>query len=209
MKSFGNLIRARRLVARLRDDTRGLAATEFAMIIPLMLVMFFGTVEICSGVAVDRKVTLVSRTLSDLISQYSNSAALADSDLQNAFSAAYGIITPYDVTPVKATITQIYVNAAATTAKVQWSKSATVSQSGSTVTATLGASSYSQGQALTIPTGLMVGDTYLILSEVSYTYVPTVGYILAKSGITMSDQTYTRPRQLTCIPYPTTGCTKY
>ena len=38
------------------NDCRGNAAIEFAMIVPLMLVMFFGTVEFSSGVAVDRKV---------------------------------------------------------------------------------------------------------------------------------------------------------
>ena len=44
------------------------------MIVPIMLVMFFGTVEISSGVAVDRKVRLVARTLSDLTSQSSSVA---------------------------------------------------------------------------------------------------------------------------------------
>ena len=34
-----------------------------------MLVLFFGTLEFSSGVAVDRKVTLVARTLSDLTTQ--------------------------------------------------------------------------------------------------------------------------------------------
>ena len=46
-----------------------IAAIEFALIVPLMLVLFFGTVEFSSGVAVDRKVTLMARTLSDLTSQ--------------------------------------------------------------------------------------------------------------------------------------------
>ena len=46
-------------------DRSGIAATEFAIIVPLMLVMFFGTVEFSSGVAVDRKVTLMARTLSE------------------------------------------------------------------------------------------------------------------------------------------------
>ena len=50
-------------------DKRALAATEFAVIVPLMLVMFFGTVEFSSAVAIDRKVTLIARTLSDLTSQ--------------------------------------------------------------------------------------------------------------------------------------------
>ena len=53
----------------LSADRRGIAAIEFAVIVPLMLVMFFGTVEFSSGVAVDRKVTLMARTLSDLTSQ--------------------------------------------------------------------------------------------------------------------------------------------
>ena len=40
-------------------------------IVPIMLTLFFGVVEFSSGVAVDRKVTLVARTLSDLTSQSS------------------------------------------------------------------------------------------------------------------------------------------
>ena len=59
-------------------DRSGIAATEFAVIVPIMLVMFFGTVEFSSGVAVDRKVTLMARTLSDLTSQ---STAVDDTDL--------------------------------------------------------------------------------------------------------------------------------
>jgi Flp pilus assembly protein TadG len=54
---------------RLRRDRRGLAAVEFALVVPLMLVLFFGALEFSSGVAVDRKVTLVARTLSDLTTQ--------------------------------------------------------------------------------------------------------------------------------------------
>ena len=61
-------------------DCRGIAATEFAVIVPVMLVMFFGTVEFSSGVAVDRKVTLVARTLSDLTSQTPISALKRPTD---------------------------------------------------------------------------------------------------------------------------------
>ena len=62
-------LRIRRTAARMLVDRSGIAATEFAVIVPVMLVMFFGTVEFSSGVAVDRKVTLMARTLSDLTSQ--------------------------------------------------------------------------------------------------------------------------------------------
>ena len=57
-----------------------------------------------------------------------------------------------------------------------------------------------------IPTALKVAGTYLIYSEVSYLYTPTIGYVMAKAGITLSDFTYTRPRQSTCVLYNTTVC---
>ena len=59
-----------------------------------------------------------------------------------------------------------------------------------------------RGNPVAIPTALQVGGTYLIYSEVSYSMCPTVGYVMTKS-ITLSDLTYTRPRQSTCVIYPT------
>src|SRR4051794_4463699 len=112
-------LRVRRAVASLRDDCRGIAATEFAMIVPLMLTMFFGVVEFSSGVAVDRKVTLVARTLSDLASQ---STSLTDTDFSNFFAASIGILTPYSASPTQATLTELYVDPATHKARVQWSK---------------------------------------------------------------------------------------
>src|SRR5579864_1005722 len=85
-------LRARRSVLDLIGDKRGVAATEFAVIVPIMLVMFFGTVEFCSGIAVDRKVTLMARTLSDLTSQ---STSVADADMASFFLVANNIIWPY------------------------------------------------------------------------------------------------------------------
>src|ERR1700710_1385991 len=111
--------RLRRSAAELSQDCRGVAATEFVMIVPLMLTMLFGMVEFSSGVAVDRKVTLVARTLSDLTSQ---STTVADTDLTNFFAAATGILTPYSATPTKSTITELYVDPATSKARVQWSK---------------------------------------------------------------------------------------
>ncbi len=188
-------LRGRRTAAALLHDRSGLAATEFAVIVPIMLVMFFGTVEMCSGIAVDRKVTLVARTLSDLTSQ---SDTVDDTALKNFFAASYGILTPYSASPTNAMITEIYVNAQSV-AKVQWSKAATVAPTSGATTVTLTASSHSQGQVITLPTALATAGTYLILSEVSYLYTPGVGYVMSKAGVTLTDKSYTRPRQSTCV----------
>jgi Flp pilus assembly protein TadG len=198
----------RRLAAFLRDR-RGVAAIEFAIFLPMMLLLFFGTVEFCSAVAIDRKVTLAARTLSDLTSQqpqsangntHNNVAVIVDSDLQNNFSSSIGIMASYDPSPTRATVSEVYVDNTGI-ATVQWSKAATVASGAST--ATLTASSRNAGDNVTaiIPTQLLVHKTYLIFSEISYTYIPTVGWVLAKTGISLSDVSYTRPRQALCITY--------
>lgn len=194
--------RARLLLSRLRADRRGVAATEFAVILPVMLLMFLATVEVTSGIAVDRKVTLVARTLSDLVSQ---ATTVSDNDLKNVFAASYGVMTPYSATPATATITEIFVDKDKI-AKVQWSKSGTVTQSGSSATAALATSTRSKGDTITIPDGLKVANTYLILSEVSYLYQPTIGYLVPKAGLNLTDVSYTRPRQSLCVLYNTTIC---
>jgi Flp pilus assembly protein TadG len=185
----GLWLRVRRSALDLSRDRRGIAATEFAIIVPMMLVMFFGTQEFSSGVAVDRKVTLMARTLSDLTSQ---NISVTDTQLTNFFAAATGIMTPYPSTPTQSTISELYIDPTTKAARVQWSQGSAPRGAGTTVA---------------IPTALQVGGTYLIYSEVSYLYVPTVGYIMAKAGINLSDFSYTRPRQSTCVMYKTAVCT--
>jgi Flp pilus assembly protein TadG len=188
-------------------DRRGLAAVEFALIVPLMLMMFFGVVEFSSGVAVDRKVTLVSRTLSDLTSQAPSAvpqaiyAIVTDNYLQNVFSASISIFQPYSATPTNATVSEIYidVNGKAT---IQWSEAATISSDTATQ-ATLATSLHKPGDVVTtsVPPTLLTPHTYLIWSEVSYLYTPTVGYQMA--AVTLRDVAFTRPRQVVCLIYPT------
>jgi Flp pilus assembly protein TadG len=177
-------LRVRRTMHDLCGDASGIAAVEFAMVVPLMLVLFFGTVEFSSALAIDRKVTIMARTLSDLVSQ---NIAITDAQLTNIFNAGTGVMTPYSSTPVKSTITELYVDPTTKIAKVQWSSGAAPRGAGTTVA---------------IPAALQVGDTYLIFSEVSYKYVPSIGYVMAKGGIDMSDYTYTRPRQSKCVDHP-------
>ncbi len=213
MKTISGMrLRARHSVVKMLADCRGIAATEFAVIVPIMLVLFFGTVEFSSGVAVDRKVTMIARTLSDLTSQAAPSSSSAstvnDTYLQNVFTASIAILDPYSPTPVKATLSEIYVDSS-NVATIQWSKAATIASGASQ--ATLTASSRSAGDNVTsmVPPALLVKQTYLIFSEASYLYVPTIGYVMAKSGVNLSDVAYTRPRQSVCVIYnnaPASNC---
>jgi Flp pilus assembly protein TadG len=177
-------LRTRPLKAAWCENTGGFAAVEFALIIPIMLVLLFGTVEISNGVAVYRKVTLMAHTLSDLASQ---SVSVQDSDLTNFFAASTGIMTPYSTTPISQTITEIWINPTLQ-ARVQWSS---------------GAAAQAAGTVVTVPAKLAIANTYVIYSQVSYLYTPAVGYVMSKAGVTLSDFAYSRPRQSTCVLYDT------
>jgi Flp pilus assembly protein TadG len=183
-------LRMRRRAFELPGNNSGVAAIEFAMIIPLMAMMLVGTNEFSAGVAVDRKVTLMARTLSDLTSQ---NTSVTDTQFTNFFNASKAIMTPYASTPVEGTITELYVNPTTMKARVQWST---------------GAHALSAGDIVDIPDALKIAGTYLILSEVKYKYVPSIAWFINKvDGITLSDISYTRPRQGLCVMYNTTVCT--
>jgi hypothetical protein len=133
----------------------------------------------------------MARTLSDLTSQ---NTTVTDAQLTNFFTASKAIMTPYDSSPVQGTITELWINPTTLKARVQWSK---------------GVDPRSAGDIVEIPDALKIGDTYLILSEVKYKYVPSVAWFINKvNGITLTDLSYTRPRQALCVMYNTTACSK-
>ncbi|MBU6463052.1 MAG: pilus assembly protein [Bradyrhizobium sp.] len=193
IRSPGKVLRhARRLAVRSLKDRRGVAAVEFAFIAPIMLVAFFGTVEFTAAISIKRNVTNMARTMSDLTSQ---AAVVTDSDFANFFAASTGIMMPYSATPISMTVSLLYADPVSNQVHVEWSKGYN--------TAPLAA-----GQ-ITVPAGLISRDAnnnilpfqYLIYSHVSYAYTnPTL--VVLKSTITLSDDAYTRPRQTTCVFYP-------
>jgi len=190
-------------VRGLLNDRSGLAAVEFAMIFPIMVVLYFGVVEFSSAIAVDRKATQVARTLSDLTSQ---SMTVADTDIKNFGEAAKAIMTPYPPSPLVSSITEVYIDKVSGVARVQWSKGLTIGPTGDVSIAA--AAPHNAGDVVTLPLSLVAAKgTFVIWSEVSYRYVPTIGYFMAKTGIPFSDTAYTRPRQVLCVLYPTAGLT--
>ena len=205
MKPFalsGLVARLRVLAARLARDNRGVAAIEFAVIAPLMLLMFFGTVEFSNGVAVDRKVSVMAQSLADLTSRYT---AVTDTDVTNFFAAGNAIMTPYSTThsatALRATIVELYIDPTNGSGRVQWSRGDEA------------ASLYPTATIISVPTGLVARDVsnniiagqYLILADVKYLYVPVVGYVMATAGVTLTAVAYMRPRLSQCVLLNTTS----
>lgn len=175
--------------ARAMRDTRGAGAIEMGIIAPAILSIVLGTAELASGVAVDRKVTITARSLSDLVAQ---STTISDSDMTNIFNAASSILTPYSTSPLKAKVTAVSIDASLN-ATVAWGSS-------------LNTTARSVGSTVTIPTGLKIANTQMIWAEVSYDFTPPVTRFLTGT-VTLSDQFFARPRQSTTICRPPTVTT--
>src|SRR5262245_27623014 len=154
------------LIGRFVRDRRANAAIEFSFIVPLMIGMFFATVEFSSAVAAKGKVTLVTRTLSDLVSQ---SSTVSDLDLTNFNTTGKAIMNPLPLAQLKTRVSEIYIDPATLSGKVIWSKGSGMLDLGANTT-------------IAVPTALQVGGTYLIYSEVDYKYIPAVGYVTDKAG---------------------------
>lgn len=173
---------------RLMRDTSGVAGVEFAVILPIALVLFFGAIEVSTGVAVDRKVIILTRTLSDLISR---AQTITDVDISNAFNISSAVMAPYSNGPVKAKISQIYIDPNTSQPKLIWSKGYNVAANAC-------------GATISLPSGLAIGGTYLIMSEVSYDYTPVAGMsggVFSPPTFHLSDRTFTRPRQTDSVSY--------
>jgi Flp pilus assembly protein TadG len=188
--------RAHRLAVRLLKDRRGVAAIEFAFIAPLLVVMFFGTVEYTGAIAIKRKVTTMARTVSDLTSQ---AAVVTDTDLANFFAASSGIMMPYSATPIAMTVSVLYVDPSSGQVRVEWSKGYNTAALPTRVPPPV---SVPPGLISRDPTtNAVLANQYLIYSHVTYTYTNATLVVL-KSSVTLSDDAYTRPRQTTCVLYP-------
>jgi Flp pilus assembly protein TadG len=179
--AFNSLLSARR---RIRTDCRGVSAVEFALILPVLLVLLTLTFELSNGVAIDRKVTITARTLSDLVSQ---DPLIHDSDILNTFAASSEIVAPYSPQPLYSIISEIKIDAGGL-AKIVWSKASSASIP------------HNIGDQITLPPALRMPNTYLIWGEAKYIYTPVIGYI-SKTALTLRSEFFARPRQSLCVIY--------
>jgi Flp pilus assembly protein TadG len=169
----------RRLSERLHrfvGDPRGVSAVEFAMLLPLMLTLYLGGVEISQGVGIDRKVTLTTRTIADLASQV---ASINNASMTNMLNATTAVMSPYPTGQLKVTVSAVTIDANGV-AKIAWSD-------------TFQGTKRAVGSTVTLPAALNVNNTSLIWSEVSYSYTPTIGYVVTGT-LNLNDQIWMRPR---------------
>jgi Flp pilus assembly protein TadG len=181
----------RRFVA----SVRGVAAIEFALVLPVLLLLFLASFDAGNAIAVYMKVRSATFTLAAITNQYNNTDdPIQASDMTAITQATSAVLAPYSSTPIVVTITQVQATSA-TKATVSWSYS-------------LNGTAYAVGSPWTkFPSQLTTTNPcnsytscYLIFAEVTYTYTPAFGYFVT-GPILLSDNLYVIPRSSVCIVY--------
>lgn len=169
---------------RIAKDSRGVSAVEFALILPVMLTIYLGGNELSHALTIARKVTHVTSSLGDLVTQ---TKALNDTDMNKIFDAARAIMTPYattsDLFRIKISSIRIDANSKAW---VDWSRA-------------LQDTPLTKGAPFNgLPAGVLVPNTYVVTAEVHYSYTPLLGYQMTGT-FDLKDQFYLRPRLTPCV----------
>ncbi len=160
-----------------RKDKEGVALVEFAILLPVLVVAYCGSVDICSMVTASRKVTQLTSSLADLTARASSVTA---ADVGNIFDAAQMVLAPYDASKAKMTITNVVIDDKGV-ARVCWS-----SQRNSVALA--------RGAAVTLPASIKVPNTSVIMATASYEFTPIAGYVVTGNVTLGNNPIYTRPR---------------
>jgi Flp pilus assembly protein TadG len=156
-----NILGWRSQLRRFGRDRDGVSAVEFAIILPFMLTLYLGGVELGNGMAIKFKTTLAARTVTDLASQF---VSINGTNMQNILGASSTVLSPYSTSGMVVTLTELTVNS---TGKgvVQWSCS-------------LNGTAYTANQKLTMPTNLQTSGITVLYGEVTYPYTPSIGYVM-------------------------------
>ena len=170
-----------RMLQRLMRDRRGVSAVEFALIAPLLILIFVGAVTEGSFANVARHVNTVAFTIGNLATQ---TQTLHDADITDIFAVGKVVIAPVDVTRLTMRLTSIQavsVNNGPITDVIQWSDASNIAAK-------------TVGTAVTLPAGLLTtaGDS-VVLGEATYAFV-SPGALMFPDGLTISKQFYFHPR---------------
>ncbi len=204
---------SRRFGWRLAKDSRGTAAIEFVLLVPLLLVFMMGTLEVSRAINVDKRINAVTAMAGDLISR---EESLDTTALNGIMGVVTHVMHPYNPADLKMTVIPVMADpndetktfVYATPFKYNGGVSGGPSASGECYSFSAGSSVMSKGSTV-------------IVVKAEYNYSPLYqgffdgfDYLVTKSsddvtwdnaGQTLTDQSIHSPR-MGCVDFDNNNC---
>ncbi len=168
-------------------DRRGVSAIEFALIAPFLIVLYTGMAELSQGMSAQRRVSHAASAVGDIITQ---SDTITATNVDDVLNAATTIMKPFAATSLKLRITSVTADSNGNP-KSEWSRGKN------------GLTAYTNGTAVSIPTGLLSAGDNLLVAEAAYTYTSPVTSVLP-NALTFSEKFYLKARKGSKVAC--TGC---
>lgn len=181
-------------LAAFARDRKGVAAVEFAFVAPLLLSLYFVTMEVAQAIDTNKKVSRVGSMVADLVTQQPGETY--KKDIEPIMQIGEAILQPYGRTRPTIEITGIEITAGENPkAIVKWSRKMVD-----------GAFSVAEaaGTEVSVPDTLMIAGTFLVRvsSQLDYRPVLTwtaenranIGLLGGFDNINMAEVYHLRPR---------------
>lgn len=175
---------------RFLADKKGVAAVEFALSLPLMLILMIGSAETTEALNYKRKVDQLAISVADLVSQ---AESITRNELSDVMLASSLIMAPFQTTDLDVIVASVEFDQRGQ-AKVDWSYDKN------------GGTPWPKGTPppLAIPRGMNSPNTTLIVGKVDGTYIPTFAEMAQNlmpraTRIEMDGLYYVRPRFSTAV----------
>lgn len=161
-----------------RED--GNAAIEAAMLMPLMLVILFGMVDVGTALLVNKKLITATQMTSDLLGR---EQTISDAELEDAIAAAEMAMMPYDATALGVDIAGIRFVGGGADPTVEWRETRNMTENADVLIESDGLGRENEG---------------VIAVTMEYSYQPFFSSI-AVGDIVMQEVAYVRGRSGTFV----------
>lgn len=190
---------ARRLAAKLRNDSRGVAAVEFAMIVPVMFFLFVGSIEFSQALTVDRRVTQSASATADLIAR-APAEGLTIAEVDGHLRIINELIKPYDLAPLTIEIFSVIARDAGGGAVIYRSDWSRNNRAGTPLAAN---AVYPNTAEVA---GLLVAGESVIISRAVYNYTPLIFSYFIQSAFNLEEKFFLKPRNASCVHLRPVNC---
>lgn len=169
-------MRIRALLRRLMRDCRAAASSEFAVLAPVLLLLFVGSLETVNLVRVERKLVSAAQTAANLATLESEITTIG---LDDVFRAAELVMEPFAAQPMTGAIASVHYDADDGTAATDWQDSM---RGGA------------MPDAATLADGLGLPGESVVIVRLTYAYRPVLsGLVFGEASLV--ETAFARPRR--------------
>lgn len=165
-------------------DKRGVSAVEFALIAPVMIIMYCGLAEVTQAMMAQRRLSNIASQIGDLVAQSSQTGPTKMTDV---FTIGSIIMAPFPTGALKMCVASITSDATGKDT-VAWSRASASGMS----------TCPAQGTVLTVPVGVLPASQSVIMARASYAYASPIKLVMPRD-ITFQRTFYLRPRKVDTV----------